>query len=117
MRYKVYVDTTDLKYHIPDDSFGIRIYFDEESLKKHEKCWEECGITQVILDCSSPKVIVEENFKLAMANAITSEEVETRAIVSGFKTIRKGFRELWWGMKSKVTVPFWRLFYKIRRRK
>lgn len=45
--YIAYVCKTDWEWHFPDDFDGVNLYFSEESIKKHRKCVEECGIVKV----------------------------------------------------------------------
>jgi len=115
LKYKVYIDGNDLKYHVPDDFHGVRIFFDEKSIKANTKCWAECGITQVVLDCSQPNIIVKEDWDLAMKNAVPSSLIERRYILNGLKAMYKGLRMAYWGIKcTYISGPFWRLYYKVR---
>lgn len=107
-KIKIYVDGTDAAYHIPDDAAGIRVYFDVDSMKQHNKCWEECGIIQLELDMSKPKVVVPENPKLARKNAISGDQVIVHTIKSGFKDILKALKAIKWAVGSYITSRYYR---------
>jgi hypothetical protein len=43
---EVYICKTDFDYHIPDDKYGIRIFFKKEDIEREQGCTEECGIVK-----------------------------------------------------------------------
>lgn len=111
----VFIDGTDARWHIPDDSHGIRVFFSEASLKAHTSCWEECGVVQATLDLSKSKIVVEENHKLAMKNAKSSDQIALDYFKRGPKRIRKELNDMWWGFKGWVRCGFRKLRAKIRK--
>jgi len=44
---KAFMCVTDYEYDLESASGGCRIYPSETDLKKHSKCWAECGIVEV----------------------------------------------------------------------
>ena len=117
MKHKVYCCTTDARYHIPEDNGGIQIYFSLDSAKRHCSCWEECGVTELILDCSKPKVAVKENFELAMKNARTSNQIAWDYVRNGpykiLKTVFVVLRDIKWAIKELARYNYYRLLYRI----
>lgn len=43
---EVYLCRTDFNYLIPDDIYGIRIFFSEKDIKNNMKCVKDCGIVK-----------------------------------------------------------------------
>lgn len=94
-KYKVYVCGNDARYHIPFDACGVNIYFSIEDLKAGEKCWEECGIVELVLDCSQPNEIVKENWELAIKNSKSFKQIAAESMKKEFFKIFECIRNIW----------------------
>lgn len=40
---------TDYEYELENAAGGVEIYSSVDDLKKHKKCWEDCGIVEIEL--------------------------------------------------------------------
>jgi hypothetical protein len=113
--HKVYCCKTDADWHIPDDDAGIRIYFSEESVKRHLSCWEECGVVELKLDCSKPKIVIDENWELAMKNAKSSEQIAWEYVRKGpykiLKTIFSVLGDIRWAIKELTIYYYYKIIW------
>lgn len=50
-----YMCKTDYEYELENAAGGVEIYSSVEDLKKHKKCWEDCGIVEVELAAKNDK--------------------------------------------------------------
>lgn len=121
MKHRVYICKTDADYHIPDDDAGVRVFFSMSSIKRHISCWEECGVVELQLDYSKPRIIVKPNPELARKNAKTGMQIYWESIYKCPKKIYKDTKQhlsdLIWGVKSLISVCYYRIYYRFKNEK
>ena len=58
----LYVDGVDWQHELGEASDGTTFYPDLESLKKHSRCWTQCGVVKVTVTFEDPEWVEPQNF-------------------------------------------------------
>lgn len=59
--YTMYIDGVDWQYELGEASDGTKLYPSLSCIKKHTKCWDQCGIVEVKVTFRRPKWVVRQN--------------------------------------------------------
>ena len=88
------------------------------SIKRHVSCWEECGVVELELDYSKPRIIVKPNRELALKNAKTGVQIAWESIYKCpyklYIDAKRHLSDLIWGIKSLISMSYYRIYYRFK---